>query len=540
MCVTSLLGPQFSVAQSPPQPAVVISVGTLGEQLKDIKHLVKMSGFGNLNFMIQSQVKYYTGGIDREKNSGAFLYFEGDDPQPKWLGLLAVDDADKVLDQIANFADIDDGDDFITITPDSGQEFLIKESDGYFLISDDKAIFDFAPSNPDEELGALVNDSNFAVKVFGQRVPEELRAKGIQLITEGFEMQMDELEGMDEAVIQTQLKQLKSFINETQELSLSYLVDQESKTLKANFSLTALEGSEVAKRVAIINPPGESKYTGFLDDQSAVDFNLRYQLHEDDIAMYAGLVDNLREQIIGEIEDDGEFTDEELAIFETASINVADCFKATLEQKLTDSGGVVMMDEKAFNSAFGSDMAETSKFEDAVKSLTEVAESKSGGVMNLELNSGTYDDITLHTFVFDIAEGEEEARKVFGSQVKLIFGVAEDRVYFGFGKDPLTTLTDAIERSKTPAPSQYGQLMYNIRVAPLLRFASRIADEEALAEMASTLETNNTGRITIWSKPIPNGIDTNIEIQDGILALIKEGFDAYQQGAFQGGQLDEF
>jgi len=540
-CVAPLLTTQTSFAQSAPEPAVVISMAPLGEQLGDIKHLVDASGFGNMNFIIQSQVKYYTGGIDRENPSGAYLYFEGEDPKPKWLGMVAVDDADKVLDQVANFADVDEGDDFITITPDSGVEFLIKESDGYFLISDDAAMFEMAPANPSEELTAATTDQNMTIRVFGQRVPQELRDKGIELITAGFTAQMEEMEQMDEAMVEAQLAQLEGFINETDEITLSYKIDKEAKLLTSQFSMTALAGSDLANRIAVINPPGVSAFTGFLNDKSALDFNLRYQLHENDVKLYVNLLDNMRQQMIDEIDADGEFTDEELATIESASTNIADSFKTTLEGKVMDGGGVLMMDEKSCNFVMGSSMADTDKLEEAVKSLVDLAEAKSEGVLEAKLNSGTYDDITLHSLVISIPDDEEEARKIFGSQVEMIIGVAPEKVYIGIGGDPLTALTDAIERSKQPKASEYGQMVYNIRVAPILRFASEAAGEEALADMASTLEGEKTGRITAWSKPIKNGIETKFEVQDGILALIKEGFDAYQQGAFQGdGGLDEF
>lgn len=545
LCVTPLLTTQTSSAQSAPEPAIVISMAPLGEQLDDMKHLVNASGFGNLNFMIQSQVKYYTGGIDREKPSGAYLYFEGENPKPRWLAMLAVDDGEKVLDQLSNFADVDEGDDYIVITPDSGMEVLIKETDGYFLISDDPDMFDMAPPSPSAELMTAAGDQNLVVRVFGQRVPQEMRDKGIELITEGFTKQMEELEQMDDAVIDAQLAQLESLINETDQLMIGYKIDKETKLLTSSFSLTALEGSEIAKRVAVINPPGDSDFTGFLNDDAALDFNLRYQLHEDDVKLYVSLIDKMRQQMIDEIDADGEFTDQELATIESASSDIADSFKTTLEGKLIDSGGVLMMDEKTFNFVGGSTIADTAKFEEAVKSLVGLAEAKSEGVIEAKLNSGTYDDITLHTIVLNIPdEDSDEAtkfREIFGSQIEMILGVSADKIYVCVGKDPLTTLTDAIERSKQPTPSEYGQLLYNIRVAPILRFASSVAGEDALADMATTLKDDKTGRITIWSKPIPNGVETNIEIQDGILALIKEGFDAYQQGAFQGGDdLDEF
>ena len=539
LCVTPLLTTQTCSAQSAPEPSVIISMAPWGEQLDDLKHLVDASGFGQLNFMIQSQVKYFTGGIDRKNPSGAYIYFEGDEPTPKWLGMVAVEDADKVLDQIANIADIDEGDEYITVTVDSGDEYLIKESGGYFLISDNEDMFNLAPEDPKAELLAVSGDFNIALRVFGQRVPQELRDRGIAMITDGFTGQMEELGQVDESLIDDQLGQLESLINETQELMMGYKVDKEKKLLTSTFSLTALENSGISKRVAVINPPGDSAFTGFLNKTAAADGNFRYQLHEDDVKLYVNMIDSVREQMIDEIDADGEFSDKELATIESASTDIGDCLKATLKGELIDTGFTMLMDGNNFNFVSGMTAVEPEKLEKAVKDLAGLLEAD--GVVETELNSGTHGDITFHTIGVSIPEDEEEARNVLGSRVEIIFGVAPDKVYLGVGKNPLTTLTDAIERSKQPTPSEYGQLLYNLRVAPILRFASKASGEEALAEMATTLEDDKTGRITIWSQAIPNGIETKIEAQDGILALIKEGFGAYQQGAFQDdADFDEF
>ena len=540
VCVSLLLPTQACLAQAPPEPSVVIAMAPLGEQLSDMKHLVNASGFGNLNFMIQSQVKFYTGGISRKNASGAYLYFEGEDTTPKWLVMLAIDDGETVLDQISNFADIDEDGDFIKVLTDNDQEFLIKETDGYFLISDNEEMFNYAPTNPAAELETAAGDFNLALKAFGQRVPEELRAKGVEAMKEAFSNQM-EADGADPEMIQAQLKQLESFVNDTDEIMMGYKVDEESNLLSAKFTLTGMPGSEIAKRVAVVSPPGESEFTGFLNDKAAVDSNLRYQLHEDDVKVYVGYLEQARQQMIDELDADGEFTDEELATISTATDTIADSLKATLEGKLIDSGALLMMDEKSFSFVGGSTLAEAAEFEEAVKSLIELMEVKSDGVIEAKFNSGTFEDITLHTITANIPEDEDEFRKMFGSQVEITLGVSPDKVYVAVGKDPLTALTDAIERSKTPKPSKYGQLMYNVRLAPILRFAGGVTGEQTLADMAATLEDSNSGRVTIWSKAIPNGIETNMEMQDGILALIKEGFDAFQQGAFQNfDDMDEF
>ena len=108
MCVVSLFPSEKTYAQSAPKPAVVVSLAPLGEQMNDLKYLVEASGFGKMNFLIQVQVKHFTAGIDLERPSGMMMFFKGDNPEPQWLGFVAIEDVDEILDSIADFADVDD------------------------------------------------------------------------------------------------------------------------------------------------------------------------------------------------------------------------------------------------------------------------------------------------------------------------------------------------------------------------------------------------------------------------------------------------
>ena len=56
--------------------------------------------------------------------------------------------------------------------------------------------------------------------------------------------------------------------------------------------------------------------------------------------------------------------------------------------------------------------------------------------------------------------------------------------------------------------------------------------------MAEALAENGKDRISIFSDVIENGIESRLEMEDGILSLIQAGFEAAQAGAFQ--DVDEF
>ena len=115
ICVVSLFPSEKTYAQPAPKPAVVVSLAPLGEQMNDLKYLINASGFGKMNFLIQSQVKHFTAGIDRDRPSGMMLFFKGDNPEPQWLGFVAVENVDDMLDRIADFADVDEDEEMIFI-----------------------------------------------------------------------------------------------------------------------------------------------------------------------------------------------------------------------------------------------------------------------------------------------------------------------------------------------------------------------------------------------------------------------------------------
>ncbi len=538
ICAVSLFPSEKTYAQSAPKPAVVVSLAPLGEQMDDLKYLVKASGFGKMNFLIQSQVKHFTAGIDRNRPSGMMLFFQDNNPEPQWLGFVAVENVEDMLDRIADFADVDEDDDMIIISPENGDEIVAKEVDGYLFIADDKEMFNVAPTSPADELGDLPNNFNLAARVFGQRIPEELRQKGIDLISEGYARQMEELGKDDDELFDTQMEQIKSFVNDTDEIMIGFQADKESGKLLSKVIFRGTPGSELAKRCNVMKDLAAGKFTGFLNTESAFNANVRGRIIEEDIQSYHALLDQLREQMLEEIDADGELEDEEFTKLETLADDVISVLKETVAGGELDGGAVMMMKKGSLNFASGVKIANTAKLEKSIKSLAEMAEEKADGIVDLQFNSGSYDGITFHTINVAVPSDEEEVQKVFGDKVTILVGIGTESVYFGMGNDPLPLLTTSIEKSKT-ADKLESLNQYNIFLAPILRFASGITPEPALEKMADKLEENGKDRISVFSDVIENGLESRLEMEDGILALIQAGFEAVQSGAFQG-DVDEF
>lgn len=538
ICVVSLLPSEKTFAQVAPKPAVVVSLAPLGEQMKDLKYLVNASGFGKMNFLIQSQVKHFTAGIDRERPSGMMMFFKGDNPEPQWLGFVAVEDVDDMLDRIADFADVDEEDDLIMISPETGDEIVAKEVDGYLFIAEDKEMFAMAPVSPAEALGDLPSNYNLAARVFGQRIPQELRQKGIDLISEGYARQMEELGEDGDELFDTQMEQIKSFVNDTDEIMIGFQADKESGKLSSKVIFRGTPGSELAKRCNVMKDLTAGKFTGFLNSEAAFNANMRVKIIKEDIESYNSLLDQVREQMLEEVDADGELDDEEFSKLETLADDMISVLKETIAEGEFDGGAVMMMEKGRMNFAGGAKIENPAKLEKSIKSLIEMAQEKAEDKIDVQFNAESYDGISLHTINIAVPSDEEEVQKVLGDNVTLMVGIGTDSVYLCAGNDPLPLLKASIEKSKTTGELE-SLNQYNAFLAPILRYASGITPEPALEKMADTLEESGKDRISVFSDVIENGIESRLEMQDGILALIQAGFEAAQAGAFQG-DVDEF
>jgi hypothetical protein len=173
----TLVAVASTYAQSAPEPAVVFSIAPVKEQMKDVNYLVDASGFGQAKFLIKSQIKYWTGGIDSARPSGVLLYFNGDNPVPKTVIFLPVKDIDDLLDTVSNAAEVDDDDDVIKITPSNGETLYAVEQGAHVFISPEEDALKDLPEDPESLLGDMPSKYNMAAHVYGGRVPDELRQK---------------------------------------------------------------------------------------------------------------------------------------------------------------------------------------------------------------------------------------------------------------------------------------------------------------------------------------------------------------------------
>ena len=444
-----------SFAQSDPKPAVVISIAPVKEQMSDINYLVEASGFGAAKFFFKSQIKYFTNGLDRTRPAGVLLYFEGDNPEPsKMVAFLPVKDIDDFLDTLSNISEVDDDDDVIKILPPNGDPMYAVEKGGdeggvLYITLDEETLEDL-PADPLAMLGDMPSRYNIGAHIFGSRIPDELRERMIEQIKDGYIDSLENL-GTDPDKIDQQIsdfeEQIKTF-EDIDEVVFGMVAEEEGHKMAMEFTITGKPGSKIAK--AFVSPE-PTRFAGFMNDKAAMDYSMCFEVSTEDAEKIGPQMEGLIESMMTELDNDGDFDQEEMDTIRSASVQIAEVVEETFKEGRVDSGGQLLMGENDFNFASGGQVSDPKKIESAAKELLGLLGKRAPDAFELNLDFAKHNGVNMHEIIIKIPEDEEEMQDFLGSEIVVILGIGEKDVYLAAGKNPMDVLKEAMD-NKGKAP----------------------------------------------------------------------------------------
>jgi hypothetical protein len=526
--------PSRTWAQSTAEPAVVISIASLDKQMVMIEHLLTASGFPQFKFMVQSPVKQYSKGINTKKPVGVLLFLNEEKEIPDVLAFIPVTNLDDVLDNVAGFVQVDEEGDDVTISMDNGTQLFIRKKGEVALITNDEAVFALAPSNPEATLDELPAKYNFSAKVFGSRIPPALRQQWMDTMRDGYEQQMQML---GENTLQADLqemnwKQFERALNDMGTVTMGMATNKDEKNIVLDFEILAESNSEMAKRFNESSLKEGSQFKGFLMKDAAMTAHVYSGIAPEDVEQSQKMLDKIPEMVREQLEDE-DLSDEEIEMMEKVASGFGKIVADTLAQGKMDGGAVLMGEDEGLNFAAGFAVANPKELENLVKQVVPQIEQSAGSRVQVELNSGSYKDVTFHRFTIEMPDDSEEAINLLGEQAQILVGIGNKSVYFAFGSNPLDLVKKSMDDAGPSEPQPAFQM--NMFMAPMMKIVSRASSEDPMPKrMAKKLAETGADRIRLTTEYIPNGYRGRLEIQDGVLSMIKVAADG-----FSGGMEDE-
>jgi hypothetical protein len=386
------------------EPVAVVSIANGEKNLADIVYLTGIVGMEDTGKTAQLFGNALTAGVDKTKPSGLLVLPSGTDFQA--VAFIPVTNLKLLLEvhkeQVGEPKDI--GGSILEIGTD--RKAFVKEQAGWAFVAERKELLNVVPSDPTQLLGDLPSKYNIAGRVFVQNIPAELRKAAIDQMKAGMEaatkaqpMQPGAPDPAQmQALMQVYTQQMERLINETDEVTAGLVVNPAGKSVNLEFSLSAKDGTDLAKRMAL-QTNLKSSFGGIALPEAAFSAVATAQLTEADLAQAKAMVKVQRLQLTQQIDMIGtNFTPEQKEALKKLMGRYLDLIEQSSSTR-QDGGFAVVLAPGSLSAVAGGFVPDDAAVDAVVKEFADFVKANpnpSGATMEFTMNAGTLGDLKLH------------------------------------------------------------------------------------------------------------------------------------------------
>ncbi len=503
-------------------PALTISIASTNEIIGDIQYITKIAGQADAGGFVAFMAQQYTQHLDTGKPAGVVVNFNG--PEPVVTGFIPVKNLANLLQmveqQVGKAEDVGNGVKKIGLD----QPVFFKE-DGAWVFLSNSIAGTATIANPDAAIADLVSKYDIGVRANFRAVPEPLRQMALKEMQGAFErqMEMQAAQSGDPAAAEAQRKmserameQMVRAFEEIDEIVFGLAIDQANKNVHLDLSLTAIEGTKLAKQIAAMESI-TSNFSGFSQPNAAAVMNVASVLTEDDIQQTNDWLAVVEKQAADEIEKDDNLNDDnaKVAVKKVLS-SLMGVVKKTIASGKMDGGAVLTLDNGVAFAA-GGYIADGKDVEAAFKELVELAKNEPD-FPEVKFNAGTHAGVTFHTLSMTIPEGEE-ARQALGDKIEVVLGTGEKSAFIGFGNSAMDLIKKVIDDSAAAGAKKVNPTEITISLGPILAFAAKMDPDNAQLKAVAAAVEEGRDRISVLVKTIPRGVSYEIKVDEGVIEL---------------------
>ncbi|HEX5103249.1 MAG TPA: hypothetical protein VFV87_05535 [Pirellulaceae bacterium] len=525
------------------KPVAVVSIASVEKNLADIVYLTRIVGMEDTGKTAQLFGNALTAGMDKSRPSGLVVIPSGQDFHA--VAFVPVTDLKLLLEvhkeQVGVPKDI--GGSILEIGTD--QKAYVKEQVGWAFIAEQQEHLAVLPADPAQLLADLPAKYNVAVRLMAQNIPTELKQLAIDQMKAGIKQaaQGPAIPGavpgrgpqpipgqpnppapapdpQQAQMLEASMQQIERLINDAEDVTIGLAVNPEGKSVSLDLAVTAREGTELAKTMAM-QTGIKSSFSGFPLPEASLSFRATAAVSDADAALAKKNFDAQREQMKSAMEIlSKNATPEAADTVKKLTDQVFDLMAESAASKFTDQAMVLVLGPGSLNAAVGSYIPDGAKLEQV---LTEAAKSlngqkaEDGSTIELVLNVGNHGDVKLHRGAMPASNAVPINKQLFGEKMSFIIGTGKNSGYLAVGKDGETLLKKVIDRSAAQASQPVQPFQMTVSVVPILKFAQSLQPNPLLAGLTASLEQEGGDKLLVTGTAGPRSIAYRIEVQEGII-----------------------
>lgn len=534
---TPVWGPAQEAASPSPaalKPVVTVALSSYDQivtSLGSINPQIPLFAEAGLNSLTGGQGLQ---GLDRKRPLG--LVVRTDDQQFPAQLILPVTDLAKLLKSLEpTLGPAEEKEGVYELESGDRSVFVKKVGDWAFVAMGPEGLENL-PEKPLEALGGLQEQYDLGIRLTIKNIPMVFRQMGLGLI-QTFGQQglaklpeeSDEQHALRIQAYEQGMQRLTQWVNELDTVVLGLKLDSKGAKAALETTVTAVEGSELAKQLAVGTEATETHFGGFLAKGAALTYIGTQKLPAANINHIVTSLDASRVAALKALEEQ-DLREDELAMAKEALGQLLDVVKATVQSGKVDVGGAVRVAPDALTIVAGGRVLETAKVDAILQKFLKKAMADEPKLAEMvKLNAEEYQGIRFHRALIPLnsLEMEEESaavlEKLVGKEMEIYVGIGPESVYGAVGRDALATLKKAIDQSKmaTKVPPMQMQLA----ATPLVKCIGAVAEDAKAKNVATVLTqaleaTPGQDHVNVTMVAVPQGAKFRIEMEAGILKIL--------------------
>jgi len=536
LAVTVLLATSRVVpAQAPPlestglKTVLTVSVSGFDAIKSDLQTIAQASGMDQLMMPFMMLGPQGPAGLDTAKPWGAILRTDGQELQA--FAFLPASDPKMAL---ALLAPLGAGD--ASPEPDAdgvyeievrGWDLVLAQKGDWVVLAYDRQTLANVPADPVPLLGGLNESYAFAVRASIKDIPASKRDQVIGLIRSGVEMaqqaQPDQAPG--EEAIARSIEEVDKLVNETDSVLIGLAVEPQSKAIRLDVEMTAIEGTETAAEYASA-AEAKSDLAGFYLPEAALTALFAGTMPESDAAQLEEMIDTYGSRALDDL-DEQKISDGEKKLAKQMLGDLISVLRKTLAAGRIDVGLSVLASADSLSLVGGGFVADAATLEKLLKQTVHLAIAEDPGVEQaITLDAEEHQGVRLHTLSVPAEQlpTDDIPAMIVGDVLTAAVGFSDQHAYLAVGPQSIDKLKQAIDQSKAAAGQSLPSARVSLSVTAIGNIVGglgEVADLDVPTEILDALtQAGPTDHLLISSEAIPNGVRTRIELEPGVLKAI--------------------
>jgi len=512
------------------KPLVVVSVASVKDLLDNVGYLTKAAGFEDIGNLVNLMAGGYTNGITPDQPWGAIVTSDGNSASP--LGFIPVTNLaaleQTLTDQLGQAPeDLGGGVKQIGDAP----PVFFKEQGGWVFIAQSADQLANLPQDPAGLLDGLNKEYSIAIRANVNNIPGPFKQLAISAIQAGFDASSEQSGGNDlqKQLGEQQIKQLQTLIEETDTVTIGWVVDPEKKNTHFDISMTGIAGSKIARQMSALKEQ-TSAFSGFRMSDAAAYLSFTGPIAKEDMAQVKETLKLVRQNAMQEIGNDDNLSDKAAQSMAKNIVGTMfDVITATLEAGKIDGGAALLLKPGALTFVGGGFVADVEKIEKTFKGLVDLLKVSEPDFPGIKLDAVTHQGVRFHTMNLPIPE--EDARKVLGDELEVAIGFGTDSIYLAVGADAIGTIKSVIDKSAADKDKKVTPVEMTVGISSILKFAAATdASNPILAKLAEAAGNTESDHVSVRMLPVERGVTYQITVEEGVINIIGKGIQAANGG----------